>query len=420
MLGLKPSFWLKIGQKLFEIGEIMLQKINKSKFNFSVVRWRSASDAQSAVVAQMLAHGLPPPDRLDFGRLVYYEVGGRQQKKAWHALYPVRANHDGVSGEVIVGAFGMWGADLPEKGITVRPDYSGLVTAHAQILQIQAQRRQEMAAQALVDERKRRLEAARKWVRREVHLAQHLHQNSSASLLASSAYLRRKCVDLKIIQGLMHSEHGGAIVSVAEQLGQRGDWSAGAELLIPALSMDGLLRGAQLIWPGGEKRFVPGTQKQASFARLNAQIPHGGLILLVEGIATGLTVFEAIEQRFWVVVAWDCGNLLRIAQAMRQAHPTARLLICADDDWHGRVGVRTSAQALAKNAGVRHAVEAMKRIDRCDVTWPIWPPGVLRRERDTDFNDLAVSAGIEVVRRQLAVPIKQRLGIDLAKQGAAV
>ena len=110
-----------------------------------------------------------------------------------------------------------------------------------------------------------------------------------------------------------------------------------------------------------------------------------------EGYATGATVHEATG---WpVVVAFDCGNLLPVTKAMRAKYPDTRLLICCDDDYKQK----------SKNPGKVKGEEAAGQC-RGTAVLPVWPDGYA--ERGSDFNDLAATHGIDVVRDQL------RRGLD--------
>jgi putative DNA primase/helicase len=90
-----------------------------------------------------------------------------------------------------------------------------------------------------------------------------------------------------------------------------------------------------------------------------------------------------------VFVALDAGNLLHVAQLLRELHPKNPILIAADDDW------RTPG-----NPGRRSAWEAARATARCMVTYPIFRPGN-RGPKDTDFNDLHVREGLHMLHRQL-------------------
>ena len=137
-----------------------------------------------------------------------------------------------------------------------------------------------------------------------------------------------------------------------------------------------------------------------------------GLGLVCEGFATGGSLRQGTGLS--VVLAWNAGNVPKVAARLKKRHRHARLLICADDDWiqtclpcgkYTPVASDTCVhcgQPHGKgNAGVRYAREAAA-VD--DVAWMVPVFAQHRpdnRKGPTDFNDLAALEGIETVRRQV-------------------
>jgi len=156
-------------------------------------------------------------------------------------------------------------------------------------------------------------------------------------------------------------------------------------LLVPMRSPSGTLHSLQAIHAekvdGRDKDFLPGGEKAGKFHLIGE--PAEGLPLCVaEGYATAASVHQATG---WpVAVAFDAGSLEPVARAVRDAHPGARFIICADDDHQtaGNPG-RTKADTAARAVGGVMAV-------------PEFGPD--RPERATDFNDLHALAGLDAVR----------------------
>ena len=169
----------------------------------------------------------------------------------------------------------------------------------------------------------------------------------------------------------------------------------GDRLLVPLRNAAGDLRGLQTIFAekgedGTDKRFGKGvavTGCYHSFGKLHAD----NVVAIVEGFATGASVHAAMG---WpVAVAFDCGNLLAVTQALRAKFPDARLVVCCDDDWKQK----------AKNPGKVKGEEAAGKFGGVAVL-PIWPPGFV--DRGSDFNDLACQVGADAVRSQLQAALK--------------
>lgn len=150
---------------------------------------------------------------------------------------------------------------------------------------------------------------------------------------------------------------------------------AGHSLLIPMRDADGRLRSLQTIAPGGFKRFMPNGRVKGCYHAIGR--PSGRLVVC-EGYATGATIHEDTSHA--VAVAFNSGNLLPVAKALRAKFPCMTLVIAADDDWRtvGNPGL-TAATEAARAVGGLLAVPNFS--------------GLPRSEKDTDFNDLHRLAG---------------------------
>jgi putative DNA primase/helicase len=142
-------------------------------------------------------------------------------------------------------------------------------------------------------------------------------------------------------------------------------------LLVPMRDTAGKLWGLQSIYPDGTKRFMPRQRVQGCYHAIGKP---SGRLLVCEGYATGATLHEQTGDA--VAVAFNAGNLLAVARALRAKFPDVDLVLCADDDWQteGNPGL-TKAREAAAAVGGRLAVP--------DFT------GLPRGPKDTDFNDLA-------------------------------
>jgi putative DNA primase/helicase len=145
---------------------------------------------------------------------------------------------------------------------------------------------------------------------------------------------------------------------------------AGHTLLVPMRDIEGRLHSLQAISPDGAKRFMPGGRVKGCYHAIGK--PSGRLVIC-EGYATGATIHEDTGQA--VAVAFNSGNLLPVAKALRSKFPCITLVLAADDDWktEGNPGL-TAATEAARAIGGLLAVP--------DFT------GLPRADKDTDFNDL--------------------------------
>lgn len=182
------------------------------------------------------------------------------------------------------------------------------------------------------------------------------------------------------------------------------DGSIVIPLLRYDLQKDQALRAVQRIYPGprfddrtGEelpqKTFTKDFAKTGCALRLGTADASTRLVLIAEGYATGLSIRMATDRQVPLYVALDAYNLEAVVSIVRQLHPAAHLLICADDDWK-------SKDHHGENPGRRAAKAAAKATPACDVVWPVFAPRS-RQDKDTDFNDLHLREGLQVVSKQL-------------------
>jgi len=153
----------------------------------------------------------------------------------------------------------------------------------------------------------------------------------------------------------------------------------GDTLIVPMRDKTGTLHSIQRISYDAagnfSKRFQRGGRVAGCFHLLGEP---GDQICIAEGYATAASVFEATGVA--TVCAFNAGNLLAVAKAVRSMHPDAAITLCADDDVSG-VGITKASEAARAIGGT--------------VALPDW--GGKRPEGATDFNDLASSRGREAI-----------------------
>jgi putative DNA primase/helicase len=155
-------------------------------------------------------------------------------------------------------------------------------------------------------------------------------------------------------------------------------------LVVPIRDTSGELHGLQFIGAGGTKRFLKDTAVQGHYFQIGGTgRPSEGLdtVCVAEGFATGASIHEATGHR--VAVAFHAGNLAAVAQAIRDRHPQAGIVVCADDDRDttGNPGVKLARQA-ALAVGGRLAIPDFG---------PDRPAGA------SDFNDLHRHLGLSAL-----------------------
>lgn len=278
--------------------------------------------------------GLTPPETIVAdGKIHRFPSNGDSGDDAgWYILFS-----DGLP----AGSFGDWRLDLkqnwcakPDRIMTAaeRADYRARCEAARQ--------------QREIEERRRHAEAA-SW-------AQQLWEQAPPAT-DKHPYLLRKQIPA----------HG-------LRLDPDGD------LIVPVL-IDGQLASLQSIGNDGRKMFLPGGQVTGGSFTLGEL--HGAkTILLCEGFATAASVFEATD--YPTVCAFSAGNLLHVAQTLREQFPSAVIVLAGDND------VRDDGKP---NVGVDAATAAAQAIDGLLVIPKL-------DGQKCDFNDLHVHSGLGAVK----------------------
>ncbi|MCP5233643.1 MAG: toprim domain-containing protein [Zoogloeaceae bacterium] len=117
-------------------------------------------------------------------------------------------------------------------------------------------------------------------------------------------------------------------------------------LVIPARDAAGELHTLQFISADGAKRFLSGGRISGCYYAIAGS---GDGLLICEGYATGATIRLATGAA--VAVAFNAGNLVPVAQALRAKFPRLRLVIAADND-----------RATPGNPGLREAIRAARAV----------------------------------------------------------
>ncbi|GIK87986.1 MAG: hypothetical protein BroJett026_34670 [Betaproteobacteria bacterium] len=312
------------------------------------------------------AAGLTPPDAIiDDGKLRRFASNGKRGDDAgWYVFH---------ANGIAAGSFGDWRTGVSE---TWRADIGRTLTASeeaAHPAKAEAMRKQCEADEA-EGHAKAAEQAAARW-------------QESPPATADHPYLKRKCV----------KPHGTRV--------GRDGW-----LLIPMRDASGKLWNVERIAPakpddgGGDKRGLYRGRRTGCYYSIGG-IGGAAALCIVEGFATGATVHEATG--YPVAVAFNAGNLLPVAKALRDKFPDLPLILCADDD------ARTDG-----NPGMTKATEAARAVGGL-VAMPDF--GADRPDGASDFNDLAAARGLEAVNRAIASAAASVVGSDppATENGAA-
>lgn len=115
-------------------------------------------------------------------------------------------------------------------------------------------------------------------------------------------------------------------------------------LVIPLRDKTGNLHSLQFIDGEGNKRFLSGGLKKGCYFAIGGPTES---LCIAEGYATAASVHESTGHP--VAVAFDAGNLMAVAQALRVKFPHIEITLCADNDENtpGNPGLTKAREAAA-------------------------------------------------------------------------
>lgn len=179
-----------------------------------------------------------------------------------------------------------------------------------------------------------------------------------------------------------------------KQIGPNGALISGQDLIIP-MSDQTKVWSYQTIKPDGEKLFFGG-QAGARARGLWFKIPGDDTICLAEGFATGASIKEATGHT--VYVCFNAGNLIACAKPIRDLHPNAKIIVCADNDHF-----KKDKDGNVIQTGIKKAIAAAMEID----AYITYPDAKDLGDDKTDFNDLHVIMGLDAVKGRIQLFCKK-------------
>jgi len=171
-------------------------------------------------------------------------------------------------------------------------------------------------------------------------------------------------------------------------------------LVVPVIDQEGEILSYQTIDAEGNKRFLKGGKIEGGFYELRG---NRKVIFIGEGFATCASIHQATG--FTTLVAFDCGNLAKVAKSAKEMFLGSRIVICADND-----------QFTEGNPGITKAKAAASLVFG-EIVYPIFNESDLS-SKPTDFNDLHTLQGIEAVKEQIervALPAIDKLAFEFTR-----
>ncbi len=296
----------------------------------------------------MRASGITPPDSIIAdGKLHRFSTNGKSRDTAgWYVL------HEGL---IPAGAFGDWRTGLTQNW---QVDLDRRFTAAEETTYIAQQK--VIRAQVEVEKQRGYEQAAQE--------ARKLWE-SGISATSEHGYLKRKQI-----------QPHGTKVSLED-----------GRLLVPMCDGSGKLWNLERITPNKpndgspDKKGLYRGKRIGCFYTIGTLKPSAAL-LLCEGFATGASLYEATQLP--IVVAFNAGNLLPVAEAIQYWCHDRQLIICADDDYQ-----------TTGNPGITKAKEAALAVGGMVVVPDF---GIDRPAGATDFNDLHQIEGLLSIQQLMA------------------
>lgn len=170
---------------------------------------------------------------------------------------------------------------------------------------------------------------------------------------------------------------------------------------VPLRDVDGKFWNYQRIYSQklskGDKFFQADGKIEGCFHLLHDKpIAMDDAIYVAEGFATAASIRTALGDEHPVVCAFNAGNLRPVTQSLHEKYPDAKIIVCADND-HA-----TIIKGKPDNVGLRYGRAAAGNV-KGDIRYPRFK---YLDKHSTDFNDLALVEGLEMVKDQILNPKK--------------
>lgn len=202
---------------------------------------------------------------------------------------------------------------------------------------------------------------------KHAQMAKTYHALAAHAVMGESAYLKSK--------GLT----GHQYPLTTSPYSMAGMAFPDGSLLLPLVTLDNAITGAQLISPNGDKCLLAGSKMTGAFLAVSAMPEeYPERVIITEGFATALTVSGLSEG--WCIAAVSANNLLNVARIIRDKWPDTRLVVAGDNDF-----------ADGKdNTGREKAFQAAQAVNG----WVTIPPGQFK----ADWDDFRREFGVQRAR----------------------
>lgn len=175
---------------------------------------------------------------------------------------------------------------------------------------------------------------------------------------------------------------------VRKGIGPEGLRIDGDLLLVPMRDAEGRLRCLQTIEPDGTKLFPSGSQVHGLHLLLGEVHPDG-VLLIEEGFATAVKVYDAKVSGAAVACAFSNTNFVVVARTYQERVPGLRIAFGGDNDHH-----HPRRDKPLPNVGKDAAEAAAREVAGSVAILPHFEP----HEDGTDWDDFGLTHGLDAVR----------------------
>lgn len=157
-------------------------------------------------------------------------------------------------------------------------------------------------------------------------------------------------------------------------------------IIVPFFTVDGILQTLQFINDYGKFFLKDHSYKGAFFP--TGEIKDGEEIYVAEGLATCLTIHEALEGAVTVISAGSAGNIPAVVEAIKGKYPNVKIKLALDANEAARKNIEKIAELMIPFTYTEPNFEGLQNPDEGECA---------------DFNDLVSKCGLSVdaVRKQL-------------------
>jgi phage/plasmid primase-like uncharacterized protein len=179
--------------------------------------------------------------------------------------------------------------------------------------------------------------------------------------------------------------------------------------LIPIRDINGKLWSVQTIYNNGKKPFAKDSMTRGNFYLINKdKIDNNKSIIIAEGFSTIASIYKSMDSKHQnnnFISCLNAGNMQKVVENIKSTHPTQQIILMADNDQKNLLKNLT-------NIGLDTANEIKEKYPDIKVIYPKFTDDEIKKEKLSDFNDLAVKRGIEETKAEIKKQLKEN-GVEL-------